>query len=316
MENRKRRQFRKREGFSDKVKRVIRRDWQMYLLCLPALIYIILFEYCPMYGIQIAFRDYTAKGGITGSQWVGMKHFIRFVRNPNFTRLLKNTFTLGVYSMVAGFPIPIFVALLMNQCRSLKFRKVVQTVIYAPHFISTVVLVGMLGLFLSPTTGIVNHVLNLLGMESIYFMGRGDLFQDIYVWSGIWQNTGWGTIIYMAALTGINPELYEAAKIDGASKYKMIWYIDLPGIAPTMITLFIMNMGKFMGTGFMKAYLMQNALNADASEIIATYVYKIGLLNRQFSYSTAISLFNTVINIIMLVTANQISKKVANTGLF
>ncbi len=316
MENITRQQLKKGETLSYKVKRVIKRDWQMYLLCLPALIYIILFEYCPMYGIQIAFRDYTAKGGITGSQWVGMKHFIRFVRNPNFSQLLKNTFTLGVYSLVAGFPIPIFVALLMNQCRSLKFRKVVQTVIYAPHFISTVVLVGMLGLFLSPTTGIVNHVLNLLGMESIYFMGRGDLFQDIYVWSGIWQNTGWGTIIYMAALTGINPELYEAAKIDGASKYKMIWYIDLPGIAPTMITLFIMNMGKFMGTGFMKAYLMQNALNADASEIIATYVYKIGLLNRQFSYSTAISLFNTVINIIMLVTANQISKKVANTGLF
>ncbi len=316
MENITRQQLKKGETLSYKVKRVIKRDWQMYLLCLPALIYIILFEYCPMYGIQIAFRDYTAKGGITGSQWVGMKHFIRFVRNPNFSQLLKNTFTLGVYSLVAGFPIPIFVALLMNQCRSLKFRKVVQTVIYAPHFISTVVLVGMLGLFLSPSTGIVNHVLNSLGMESIYFMGRGDLFQDIYVWSGIWQNTGWGTIIYMAALTGINPELYEAAKIDGASKYKMIWYIDLPGIAPTMITLFIMNMGKFMGTGFMKAYLMQNALNADASEIIATYVYKIGLLNRQFSYSTAISLFNTVINIIMLITANQISKKVANTGLF
>lgn len=305
-----------KEPFGNKVKRIFRRDWQLYMLCIPALVYVIIFEYFPMYGVQIAFRDYTARGGITGSAWVGLKHFARFINSPNFWPMLKNTFTLGVYSLVAAFPIPIIVALLMNQCRNLRFRKIVQTVIYAPHFISTVVLVGMLGLFLSPTTGIVNHALNALGIESIYFMGRGDLFQDVYVWSGIWQNTGWGTIIYMAALTSINPELYEAAKIDGASKYKMIWYIDIPSIAPTMITLFIMNMGKFMGTGFQKAYLMQNALNAQESEIIATYVYKIGLLSSQFSYSTAISLFNTVINIIMLVTANKISKKVADVGLF
>lgn len=306
----------KKEMFSNKIKRIIRRDWQLYLLCLPALLYIFIFCYGPMYGVQIAFRDYTAKGGITGSNWVGLKHFVRFVNSPNFWKIFKNTITLGVYNLAAAFPIPIFVALLMNQCRNLTFRKTVQTVLYAPHFISMVVLVGMMGLVLSPTSGVVNHALNAIGIESIYFMGRTDLFQHVYVWSGIWQGTGWGTIIYMAALTSVNPELYEAAKMDGCSKYKMIWYIDIPSIKPTMITLFIMNMGKFMSTGFQKAYLMQNALNAETSEIIATYVYKVGLQGSQFSYSTAISLFDTIINIILLVAANKISKKVTEVGLF
>lgn len=308
--------MKKKETFSNKVKRIIRKDWQLYLLCAPALIYIFIFCYGPMYGVQIAFRDYTAKGGITGSNWVGLKHFVRFINSPNFWEIFKNTITLGIYSLAAGFPIPIFVALLMNQCRNLKFRKIVQTVLYAPHFISLVVLVGMMGLVLSPSTGVVNHFLNAMGIESIYFMGRSDLFQHVYVWSGIWQGTGWGTIIYMAALTSVSPELYEAAKMDGCSKYKMIWYIDIPSIKPTMITLLIMNMGKFMSTGFQKAYLMQNGLNAETSEIIATYVYKVGLQSTQFSYSTAISLFDTIINIILLVTANKISKKVAEVGLF
>ena len=306
----------KKEKFLNKIKKIIRRDWQLYLLCIPALIYVFIFCYGPMYGVQIAFRDYTAKGGITGSNWVGLKHFARFVGGPNFVKLLKNTITLGVYNLLAGFPIPIFVALLMNQCRSMKFRKVVQTVLYAPHFISMVVLVGMIELIFSPSSGVVNHALNAMGIESVYFMGRSDLFQDMYVWSGIWQNTGWGTIIYMAALTSINPELYEAAKVDGATKYNMIWYIDIPSIKPTVITLLIMNLGKFMSTGFQKAFLMQNALNAEVSEIIATYVYKVGLQGAQFSYSTAISLFDTVINIILILTANKISKKVTEVGLF
>lgn len=306
----------KKEKFLNKIKKIIRRDWQLYLLCIPALIYVFIFCYGPMYGVQIAFRDYTAKGGITGSNWVGLKHFARFAGGPNFVKLLKNTITLGVYNLLAGFPIPIFVALLMNQCRSMKFRKVVQTVLYAPHFISMVVLVGMIELIFSPSSGVVNHALNAMGIESVYFMGRSDLFQDMYVWSGIWQNTGWGTIIYMAALTSINPELYEAAKVDGATKYNMIWYIDIPSIKPTVITLLIMNLGKFMSTGFQKAFLMQNALNAEVSEIIATYVYKVGLQGAQFSYSTAISLFDTVINIILILTANKISKKVTEVGLF
>lgn len=306
----------KKEKFLNKIKKIIRRDWQLYLLCIPALIYVFIFCYGPMYGVQIAFRDYTAKGGITGSNWVGLKHFARFVGSPNFVKLLKNTITLGVYNLLAGFPIPIFIALLMNQCRSMKFRKVVQTVLYAPHFISMVVLVGMIELIFSPSSGVVNHALNAMGIESVYFMGRSDLFQDMYVWSGIWQNTGWGTIIYMAALTSINPELYEAAKVDGATKYNMIWYIDIPSIKPTVITLLIMNLGKFMSTGFQKAFLMQNALNAEVSEIIATYVYKVGLQGAQFSYSTAISLFDTVINIILILTANKISKKVTEVGLF
>lgn len=306
----------KKEKFLNKIKKIIRRDWQLYLLCIPALTYVFIFCYGPMYGVQIAFRDYTAKGGITGSDWVGLKHFARFVGSPNFVKLLKNTITLGVYNLLAGFPIPIFIALLMNQCRSMKFRKVVQTVLYAPHFISMVVLVGMIELIFSPSSGVVNHALNAMGKESVYFLGRSDLFQDMYVWSGVWQNTGWGTIIYMAALTSINPELYEAAKVDGATKLKMIWYIDLPSIRPTVITLLVMSLGRFMSTGFQKAFLMQNALNAETSEIIATYVYKIGLQGAQFSYSAAISLFDTVINIILILTANKISKKITEVGLF
>ena len=291
-------------------------DGQLYLLCIPALLYVLIFQYGPMYGIQIAFRDFTARGGITGSTWVGLKHFIRFTGSPKFWGMLENTLLLNVYSLAAGFPIPIIMALLMNQCRSQHFKRTVQTVMYAPHFISTVVLVGMLGLFLSPRSGFVNHLLAALGRDRIYFMGEEGLFRHIYVWSGIWQNTGWGTIIYMASLSAINPELYEASKMDGAGKLKMILYIDLPSIAPTMITLFILNMGSFMNVGFQKAYLMQNPLNLGASEIIATYVYKIGMLQSQFSYSTAISLFNTVVNIALLLLTNKLSKMASETSLF
>lgn len=308
--------YRKKRPLADVLRLALRRDVQLYLLCIPALLYLFVFDYGPMYGVQIAFRDFTARGGITGSKWVGLKHFIRFTSNPNFWKILENTLLLNVYSLALSFPIPIVMALLMNQCRSGKYRRVVQTVLYAPHFISTVVLVGMLNLFLSPSTGLVNHLLNAVGVKSIYFMGDEDLFRGVYVWSGIWQNTGWSTIIYMASLCAINPELYEAAKMDGASKRQIILNIDIPSIAPTMITLFILSMGKFMNVGFQKAYLMQNALNVGTAEIISTYVYKIGMLKSQFSYSAAISLFNTAINIILLIATNKISKAVSETSLF
>jgi len=306
----------KKRPLRDRFLHAWHRDNQLYLLCIPAIIYLLIFDYGPMYGIQIAFRDFSARGGITGSNWVGLKHLLRFVSTPRFWTLIQNTVFLNVYNLLAGFPIPIILALMMNQCRSHKFRRTVQTVLYAPHFISTVVLVGMLGLFLSPTTGLLNHALKSMGFNAIYFMGREELFRDVYVWSGVWQNMGWGTIIYMAALSAINPELYEAAKMDGAGKFKMILYIDIPSIAPTMITLFILNMGSFMNVGFQKAFLMQNALNLGQSEIIATYVYKVGLQQSQFSYSTAISLFNTVINIILLLATNKISKALTETSLF
>lgn len=307
---------RSKKPMSVRIKRAWLKDNQLYLLCIPVLIYLLVFEYGPMYGIQIAFRDFTSRGGITGSTWVGLKHFSRFVSSPRFWTLIENTLLLNMYNLLAGFPFPIILALMMNQCRNSKFRKTVQTVLYAPHFISTVVLVGMLNLFLSPSTGLINHALKGMGVDPIYFMGDENLLRHVYVWSGIWQNMGWGTIIYMAALTSINPELYEAAEIDGAGKLKLILYIDIPSIAPTMITLFILNMGSFMNVGFQKAFLMQNALNIGTSEIIATYVYKVGLQQNQFSYSTAISLFNTVINITLLLMTNWISKKTTETSLF
>mgnify|MGYP001623163957 CR=1 FL=1 len=299
-----------------RIQKHIARNWQYYLLCLPALLYVFIFCYGPMYGIQIAFRDYKVKDGISGSEWVGLDWFIRFFQSPNCWNLIKNTIGISVYQLVAGFPLPIILALLINQCPGVKFKKVVQTVTYAPHFISVVVLVGMLQLFLSPTSGIINHLLGFLRIDPVFFMGKPEYFKSVYVWSGIWQSTGWGTIIYIAALSGVNPELYEAAQIDGASKGQLVRYIDIPSILPTAVLLFILNMGSFMNVGMQKALLMQNATNMASSEIISTYVYKIGLLKSQFSYSTAIGLFETVINIILLVTANQISKRVGQTSLF
>jgi len=299
-----------------RFKRIWNRDKYLYLLCLPAILYLIIFDYIPMYGVQIAFRNYKAKDGIWGSEWVGLKYFIMFVNSPRFWVMLKNTLIISFYSLVAGFPIPIFLALLLNQCQNLKFKKTVQTVLYAPHFISMVVMIGMVNLFLSPTSGIINHILSALGLNRINFMGSAEMFPHIYVWSGVWQNAGWGTIIYISALAGINPELYEAAKMDGAGKFKMIRYIDIPSIAPTMATLLILNVGSIMNIGFQKAHLMQNAQNLRTSEIISTYVYKVGLEQGQFSFSTAINLFNTLINIILLVVANKVTKKLNQSGLF
>ena len=294
----------------------IRKNVGLYIMFAIPFAWYLIFKYAPMYGIQIAFRDYKVKDGISGSEWVGLDWFIRFFQLPNCWNLIKNTIGISVYQLVAGFPLPIILALLINQCPGVKFKKVVQTVTYAPHFISVVVLVGMLQLFLSPTSGIINHLLGFLGIDPVFFMGKPEYFKSVYVWSGIWQSTGWGTIIYIAALSGVNPELYEAAQIDGASKGQLVRYIDIPSILPTAVLLFILNMGSFMNVGMQKALLMQNATNMASSEIISTYVYKIGLLKSQFSYSTAIGLFETVINIILLVTANQISKRVGQTSLF
>lgn len=299
-----------------RMKKHLRKNWQYYILCLPALIYIVVFSYGPMYGIQIAFRDYTVKGGITGSEWVGLKWIQRFFDSPNFWQLLKNTLGISVYQLIAGFPLPIILALLINQCPGKKFKKTIQTVTYAPHFISVVVLVGMLEVFLSPSTGLLNNILSSVGLDKIFFMGEPEYFKSIYVWSGIWQSTGWGTIIYIAALSGISPDLYEAAKIDGAGKFQLIRYIEIPSILPTCVMLFILNMGSFMNVGMQKALLMQNSVNLASSEIISTYVYKIGLLSGQFSYSTAIGLFEMVINVTLLLTANKIAKQVGQRGLF
>lgn len=292
------------------------RGYQLYLLLLPTLIYVAVFQYGPMYGVLIAFKDFKPHLGILGSPWVGFRHFIRFFDSPNCWVIIWNTLGLSLYHLAAGFPIPILLALALNIVRGRTFRKTVQMVTYAPHFISTVVLVGMLSVFLSPSYGIVNHLLGFLGMERVFFLGKPEMFQSLYVWSGVWQDSGWGTIIYLAALSGIDPSLHEAATVDGATMRQRVWHIDIPGILPTIVILLILNLGRVMSVGFEKAYLMQNALNLGKSEIIATYVYKIGLLDAQYSFSSAVGLFNSAINFVLLLTVNRISRALGQGGIW
>ena len=248
------------------------RTWDLYILLIPALILLAVFAYGPMYGVAMAFQDFSPVKGIEGSPWVGLKHFERFVTAYNFGTLLGNTLTISIYSLIAGFPFPVLLALLVNKLRSHRFQSVVKTVSYAPYFISTVVLVGMLRIFLAPDTGFVNHIIEAFGGESFDFFASAPAFKHVYVWSDVWKNAGWNSIIYLAALSNISPELYESAKVDGASQWKTVWHIDLPGILPTVITLLILNTGNIMAVGFEKAYLMQTTLNTSASEIISTYV--------------------------------------------
>ncbi|WP_281890586.1 sugar ABC transporter permease [Paenibacillus sp. YYML68] len=293
----------------------VKRYYELYLLLLPALAYFAIFEYGPIYGLQIAFKNFTPFKGIDGSPWVGFAHFERFFDSYKFWEVLTNTLVISLYELLL-FPIPVILALLINQLTSKRFKKVVQTVTYAPHFISTVVIVGMLYLFLSPRNGIVNQLLTSLGMESVFFMAKADWFASIFVWSGVWQNAGWGTIIYLAALTSINPELHESSVVDGASKVQRILHIDLPGIMPTVIVLLILNVGSFMSVGFEKVYLMQNPLNVGSAEVIQTYVYKSGLLGAQYSYSAAIGMFNSVINCVLLLTVNMLAKRFGQSSLW
>ncbi len=305
----------KRKGKAGALRR-IGRCWQLYVLMLPALIYIVLFAYKPMYGILIAFKDYSLKKGILASPWVGFKNFQRLFSSYWFPIILKNTLTISLLSLVIGFPIPIILALLLNEVRSNKFRSMVQTFSYAPHFISMVVMCGMVAMFLSPTTGIVNKLLNALGMESVFFMQEAGLFKWVYVLSGVWQGTGWSSVIYFAALSGVDKSLLEAADMDGATRLQKIWHVNLPVILPTILVMFILQCGSLLSVGYEKAYLLQTSSNLTGSEIISTYVYKVGLVQSDFSFSTAAGLFNTVVNCIILISANQLSKKVAKTGLF
>jgi putative aldouronate transport system permease protein len=272
------------------------------------LAYFIIFHYVPMYGVQIAFKNYMATLGIWGSPWVGFDHFERFFNSYYFARIIKNTLLINVYQL-ALFPVSIIVALALNEARNPRFKKFVQTVTYAPHFISVVVMVGMISAFLNPATGIVNKLIMVLGGETIPFMVKPEWFQTIYVLSGEWQTLGWGAIIYLAALTGINPELHEAAKVDGASRLKRIWHINIPGILPTIIIMLILNMGHFMSIGFEKIYLMQNDLNLEASDVIQTFVYRSGLLKAEYGFAAAIGLFNNLINFFLLVIFNQLTRK-------
>lgn len=290
--------------------------YQLYIMILPALCIIFIFNYIPMYGLQIAFKKFIPSLGFSGSEWVGFANFKRFFTAHNFWPILKNTLGLSAYQLIAGFPFPIILALLLNQVRNKGFKRLVQTVTYMPHFISVVVVVGMLGLFLSPSKGIFGLMIKALGFEPVNYMGKASCFKTLYVFSGVWQSAGWGSIIYLAALSSVDPSLYEAAYMDGASNGQKIWYIDIPSIVPTAIILLLLNAGRIMSIGFEKAYLMQNNINITTSEIISTYVYKIGLLNSQYSYSAAIGLFNTVVNFIFLITLNTIARKTSETSIW
>lgn len=294
----------------------ILRNWQLYALISPVIAYYVLFQYVPMYGIQIAFKGFIATQGIWGSPWVGFEHFDRFFNSYYFWRLIKNTLGIGLYSLAVGFPIPIILALLMNEIRAERFKKFVQTITYAPHFLSTVVVVGMMMIFLSPRYGIINHFIEMVGGQPINFMTEPSWFKSLYVLSDVWQTMGWSSIIYLAALAGIDNQLHEAARVDGATRLQRIWHINIPGIMPTIIILLILNMGSIMGIGFEKVLLMQNNLNMESSDIIATYVYRMGIQNAEYSFSAAIGLFNSVINFILLVAVNFISKRVSETSLW
>lgn len=296
----------------------VRKNWQLYVMLILPIAFFIIFKYFPMYGAQIAFRKYRAVDGIWGSEWVGFKNFLKFFHSHNFGVIMKNTLVLSILQLALSFPIPIIIALALHACIRGKFKKVVQNVIYAPHFISMVIMCGLIIQFLDPRFGIVNQLLRALGFDAIEFMSIPKYFDDIYVWSGIWQNAGWGTIIYLAALTDVDPTYHEAAEIDGASRFQRILHIDLPTIMPTAVTMLILNCGQVFNIGFQKVLLLQNPLNLSASEVIQTYSYKIGLASSMadFSYSTAIGLFVSVCNLIMIVSVNKISKKLSDSSVW
>ena len=293
----------------------VAQNYELYLLLTPALIYFIIFHYVPMYGILIAFKDYMPGLGILGSPWVGFEHFIRFFDSYQFWTLIRNTVSLSLLQLIFGFPLPIIIALMLNQLMHERYKKFVQTVIYAPHFISVVVLIGMVFVFFS-SDGLVNNIITIFGGEPVSFLASPEWFQPLYIGSGLWQETGWACIIYLAALAGVNPEIHEAAIVDGANKWQRILHVDIPAIVPTAVILLILSIGNIMNLGFEKAYLLQTPLNSDASEIIPTYVYKMGLQQAQYSFAAAIGLFNAVINLILLWAVNRAAKKVGSSGIW
>nr|WP_246021870.1 ABC transporter permease subunit [Paenibacillus zeisoli] len=298
----------KRESTARSKLAFIRKNYFLYVLLAPALILTLIFKYVPMYGAIIAFKDFSPMKGIMGSDWVGFKYFEKFITAPNFEVLLINTLKLSLYGLILGFPVPIILALMLNQLRKSAVKKNVQLVLYAPNFISVVVIVGMLFVFLSPT-GPINHLITSITGQPVMFMTEPEYFRWVYILSGIWQGAGWASIIYVAALANVDPELHNAASLDGANLLQRIRHIDLPTIKPIMAIVFILAAGGIMSIGFEKAYLMQTSLNLPTSEILPTYVYKIGLQSGNYAYSAAVGLFNSVINVVLLITVNFIVKR-------
>jgi len=302
----------------------IKKHLPYYIFILPTAIYLIVFIYVPMYGIQIAFRNYNPALGILGSRWVGLRHVRDFMESFFFWRVVRNTLTISIYSFLAGFPIPILLALVLNEIKHMLYKRTLQTIMYAPYFISTVVMCGMILMFLSPSDGIINKFLGLFGMEPSHYIQSGPTWKHIFVWSGVWQMMGWNAIIYLAALSNVDPTHYEAATIDGAIRIQKIWHINLPIIRPTITIILILAIGNLIGVGFEKAYLLQNPLNAEYSEVIATFIYKrafasanMGLVgSASFSFAAAIGLFNSLVNLFLLLLANALARFVGDTSLF
>ena len=293
-----------------------RKSWRLWVIISIPLAWLIIFRYVPMYGAQIAFRNFSIVQGILGSPWVGLANFRRFFESYQFWRLISNTVGLSLYHFFAGFPLPILLAISLNEATNRTFKKTVQMVTYAPHFISTVVMVAIIMQFLDPRIGIITRVLRMIGFEAGNIMGEAGLFKSIYVVSDLWQQTGYGSIVYLAALSSIDPTLHEAAIVDGANRWQRIRHIDVPGILPTAVILLILRMGQIMNVGFEKVFLLQNPLNLRTSEVIATYVYKVGLIQADFAFSAAVGLFNSVINALLLVLVNRIARRLGETSLW
>jgi len=311
----------RRSGSSAKVKpktKSIKKLIPLYVMLLPGIIYILVFHYYPMYGAQIAFRDYKVHLGITGSRWIGLKSFIKFFTSQQFSRIMINTLTLSIYSLIAGTIVVIFLSLLLHCVVRETFKKVVQTVVYLPYFISTVVMVGIILRLFNPNLGLLSRSIQFFGGTSRDLMGVANAFPHIYVWSGIWQNAGWGTVIYLAALSGSDVENHEAAMIDGASRFRRMIHIDIPVILPTVVIMLILNLGRLINIGYEKILLMQNNLNLKNSEVISTYVYKIGIATSlpDYSLSTAVGLFNSVVSLVLVITVNAIAKRLGETSLW
>ena len=304
-------------GLGVRIGRELKKNAGLYVLALVPFVFLILFKYWPMYGVQIAFRNYSVGKGITGSEWVGLKHIIRFVQSPKFWPILRNTLIISLYGL-ATFPLPIVLALMLNYLPSARYRKTIQMVSYAPHFISTVVMVGIILQFLDKNSGVINLLIEVMGGTPTNFMAKREYFYHIYQWSGVWQGVGYASVIYISALAGVSPELHEAAIVDGANIPQRIWHVDIPAILPTVCILLIMDCGKLLSVGYEKVYLMQNNLNLNNSEVISTYVYKQGLTasSPQYSYSAAIDLFVSLINAVMLLTVNRITNKLSGNGLW
>lgn len=290
--------------------------WDLYLIMVPGILYFIIYKYVPMWGVAIAFKDFSLFQGFFKSEWVGLKHFNRMFEAEEFYRIFRNTLLISLYKLFWGFPAPIIVALMLNELRNMFYKRTIQTIIYLPHFLSWVIVGGILINILQPSTGIVNSIIKFFGFEPIYFLADENWFRSVLVASDLWKSVGWGSILYLAALAGIDPQLYEAARVDGANKWQQTWHITLPALTPTIVILFILQMGNILDVGFEQVFILLNPLVYSVGDVIETYVYRVGIVQGQFSYTTAVGLFKSVISLILVIIANQVAKKLGQNGIW